>query len=63
MLFVTLNEARIENIRRELQDLPEELGAYYRFTTFEAAMGNFLGAIWKSRGLSDLSVYSLVQET
>jgi hypothetical protein len=61
MLFVTLNEARIENIRRELQDLPEELGAYYRFTTFEQAMGNFLGATWKSRGLSDLSVYSLVQ--
>jgi hypothetical protein len=62
MLFVTLHEARIENIRRELHDLPEELSAYYRFTTFEAAMGDFLGAIWKSRALSDLSVYSLVRE-
>ena len=62
MLFVTLQEARIENIRRELQDLPEELGAYYRFATFEAAMRDFLGAIWKSRLLTDLSVYPLVQE-
>ena len=26
MLFVTLQEARIENIRRELADLPDELG-------------------------------------
>ena len=62
MLFVTLNETRIENIRRELQDLPEELSAYYRFATFEAAMQDFLGAIWKSRLLTDLSVYPLVQE-
>jgi hypothetical protein len=62
MLFVTLNEARIENIRRELRDLPEELSVYYRFTTFDAAMEDFLGAIWKSRSLTDLSVYSLVRE-
>jgi hypothetical protein len=62
MLFVTLNETRIENIRRELSGLPEELSAYYRLTTFESAMRDFLGAIWKSRALSDVSFYSLVRE-
>jgi hypothetical protein len=63
LLFVTLNETRIENIRRELEDLPGELGDYYRLTTFKAAMGDFLGAIWKSRALSDMTVYPLVRES
>ena len=62
LLFVTLQEARIENIRGELADLSQDLAAYYRLTTFEEAMGDFLGAIWKSRSLTDLSVYSLVRE-
>jgi Replication-relaxation len=62
LLFVTLNETRIENIRRELQDLPEELSAYYRFTTFDAAMEDVLGAIWQSRQLSDTTRYPLVRE-
>jgi hypothetical protein len=62
VLFVTLNENRVENVRRELQDLTHELAVYYRFTTFDAAMGNFLGAIWKSRALSDTSVYPLVRD-
>ena len=62
MLFVTLQEARIENIRRELADLPKELSAYYRLTTYDEAMGDFLGAIWKSRLLSDTTTYPLVRE-
>jgi hypothetical protein len=62
MLFVTLGEERIENIRRELGNLPQELAAYYRFTTFDAAMGDFFSAIWKSRVLSDATVYPLVRE-
>jgi len=33
-----------------------------RVTTFEKAMGDFLGAIWKSRSLTDTNVYSLVRE-
>jgi hypothetical protein len=61
MLFVTLNEQRIENIRRELGNLPQELAAYYRFTTFDAAMGDFLGAIWKSRLMTDATLYPLVR--
>jgi Replication-relaxation len=63
MLFVTLTETRSENVRGELQDLEESLSDYYRFTTFEKAMGDFLGAIWKSRSITDVSVYPLVRET
>jgi hypothetical protein len=62
MLFVTLHEARIENIRRELLDLPEELSVFYRITTFDAAMRDFLGAIWQSRAFADTTVYPLVRE-
>jgi hypothetical protein len=62
LLFVTLQEARIENTRRELQDLPQDLSGYYRLTTFDQAMGDFLGAIWKSRLLTDETTYPLVRE-
>ena len=62
MLFITMNETRIEHIRRELSDLPEDLGGYYRFTTFAAAMGDFFSAIWLSRTLSDTTRHSLVRE-
>jgi protein involved in plasmid replication-relaxation len=62
MLFVTIQEARIENIRRELSDLPQDLSRYYRLTTFTRAMEDFLGAIWQSRHAFDLTAYSLVRE-
>jgi hypothetical protein len=62
LLFVTLQQARIENIRGELSDLPQELAAYYRLTTFDEAMGDFLGAIWKSRLATDSATYALVRE-
>jgi hypothetical protein len=61
LLFVTLNETRVENVRRETHDLPEKLAGYYRFTTYEQAMGDFLGPIWKSRLLSDTQIYPLVR--
>jgi hypothetical protein len=61
LLFVTLGEERIDNIRRELQVLPKELASYYRFATYEQAMGDFLGKIWKSRLLSDPQIYPLVR--
>ena len=61
MLFITLNQARVENIRREVRDLPADLAPYYRFTTYEQAMGDFLGRIWKSRLLSDQELYPLVR--
>jgi hypothetical protein len=61
LLFVTLNTACVENIRRELADLPAELSSYYRFTTYEQAAGDFLGRIWKSRLYSDSELYQLVR--
>ena len=61
MLFVTLQETRIDNIRRELIDLPQKLSVYYRISTFDAAMGDFLDAIWQSRLLSDTKRYPLVR--
>jgi len=42
-------------------NLPADLARYYRFTTYEKAMGDFLGAIWNSRLLADTTVYSLVR--
>jgi hypothetical protein len=62
LLFVTLTAVRVNNIRREMEELPAELANYYRFATFEAAMGDFLGTIWKSRSLADANVYSLVRD-
>ena len=59
---MTLTEARINNIRRELADLPDELSRYYRLTTFDAAMEDFLGAIWQSRSHGDKAFYPLVRE-
>jgi hypothetical protein len=61
MLFVTLNENRVENIRREMQDLPADLAPYYRLTTYEKAREDFLGRIWKSRLHSDAELYQLVR--
>jgi hypothetical protein len=62
LLFVTLSSERMGNILRHVQDLPMELSPYYRFTTFEEAMGDLLGPIWKSRSLADKQLYSLVRE-
>jgi hypothetical protein len=62
-LFVTLTDQRVENVRREMEDLPAELANYYRFTTYERAMGDFLSKVWKSRSVSDTNTYALVRET
>jgi hypothetical protein len=62
LLFVTLSLERMGNIPRHVQDLPVELSAYYRFTTFDEAMGDLFGPIWKSRSVADGKLYSLVRE-
>jgi hypothetical protein len=61
LLFVTLNDTRVENIRQKLKDLPADLAPYYRLTTYDQAMGDFLGKIWKSRLSSDTETYPLVR--
>ena len=58
---MTFGEGRVDNIRREMHDLPSELAPYYRFTTFERATADFLGPVWKTRSLSDDARYPLVR--
>lgn len=62
LLFITHTWQRIENIREETQDLPASLSDYYRFTTFEHALEDFFGKIWKSRVMNDAAIYPLVRE-
>ena len=62
LLFVTIGRERLEHIRGELQDLPSDLSDYYRFTTFDEAMGDFFGTVWKARLISDTKSYPLVRE-
>ena len=63
LLFVTFGQTRIDNIRQSSCALPAELSAYYRFTEYKAAMGDFLGAILrKARNARDNRLYSLVRE-
>jgi hypothetical protein len=45
-----------------MQDLSSDLADYYRLTTFEKAMGDFLAGNWQSRALTDTTVYPLVRE-
>ena len=61
LLFVTFGEQRVDNIRREMHDLPANLAMYYRFSTFELASREFLGAVWKTRSPSDNQRYPLVR--
>jgi hypothetical protein len=61
MLFVTVGDERVENIRRELSNLPSMFAPYFRLSTFENAMGDFFGPIWKSRVISDTNVHGLMQ--
>jgi hypothetical protein len=35
---------------------------YYRFTVFDDAMTDFLGAVWKNRNPADTTMYPLVKE-
>jgi hypothetical protein len=53
MLFVTLSDARINNIRRKLSDLSPEFHEYYFFNTHEAVMDDFFNQSWKSRDHQD----------
>jgi hypothetical protein len=62
LLFVTLTWDRIENIRAAVSDLSQELHPYYRLTTLDAAVDDFVGSVWKSRDVRDSLTYALVQQ-
>lgn len=62
LLFVTLTWDRIENIRAAVSNMQQDLHAYYRLTTLNAAVDDFVGSIWKSRDARDNLTYALVQQ-
>jgi hypothetical protein len=62
LLFVTFGEKRVDNVRREMRDLPAQYAPYFRFSTFERANENFLGAVWKTRSVTDDDFHALVRE-
>ena len=61
VLFVTNSEARVDNIRREMLDLPAALHPYYRFNTYERTAADFFNADWKARSPDDDRGYMLVR--
>lgn len=61
LLFVTLTETRIDNIRRALSDLPAGLADYYRFSTFDKSHADFFGAHWASRSPADANRYMIAR--
>ena len=61
LLFVTLTDARIDNIRRALADLPVGLADYYRFSTFDKAHADFFAAHWRSRSPTDQERYMIAR--
>ena len=61
LLFVTTGRERIDNISKEATRLSPRLHGYYRLTTFQEAITNFLGFIWKSRDAGDTVTHALVR--
>lgn len=49
LLFVTLKQERVDNIREAVSDLPAELHVFYRLAVFDRVVEDFLGAVWQSR--------------
>ena len=62
LLFVTIGQGRIDNIRQKLADLSPRYSDYYRFAEYAQATGDFFAPIWKARAVSDTRLYGLVKE-
>jgi hypothetical protein len=60
LLFVTIGQDRMTNIRAQSAKLPEQLHGYYRLAEFDAAVKDFLGPVWLSRDLSNTAPLALV---
>src|SRR3954447_1140029 len=61
VMFVTNSEVRVDNIRRQMLDLPVTLHPYYRFNTCERAAADFFNDQWKARSPDDDRGYMLVR--
>jgi hypothetical protein len=62
LLFVTMSEERIGNIRQACVSLPPQLHLYYRFATLSDVMMDFLGSVWLTRDSADTKRHALIQE-
>jgi hypothetical protein len=46
-----------------MADLPSRLHPYYRLTTYEQGVTDFLGLSWKSRDKKDKVIYALIAQS
>ena len=60
LLFVTTTAARVDNIRGKLKGLDEDFDEYFLFNTIESVKDNFFRKDWKSRSISDNTLYSVL---
>lgn len=60
LVFITLSEKRMENIRKELFDLPSEFHEYYMFNTYDVVVNNFFNQEWRMRSVEDNQKYGLL---
>ena len=61
MLFVTLGQERVNNVRKSLSDLPSEFHPFYRISVFDQVVEDFLGEVWQSRSPADEQMYRLTR--
>ena len=63
LLFVTVSEGRLANVRASLADLREESEEFYLFGLFGEVVEDFLGEVWRGRSPTDAGRYRLVADT
>jgi hypothetical protein len=59
LLFITLKQERVDNLREAVTDLPAEFSAFYRLAVFDRVVEDFLGEVWQSRLATDERRYRL----
>jgi hypothetical protein len=60
LLFITLSEKRMENIRGKLFDLPDKFHQYYMFNTYDVVVNDFFNNQWRVRSVEDNNGYGLL---
>lgn len=62
LLFITTTEARRDNMRGAMADLPPALHSYYRFNVLDTVLADFFNDQWRARSMSDDTNYRLIRE-
>ncbi len=60
LLFVTTLKNRVDNIRKEMLDLPSKFHKYYRFNSFDVVEADFFNNQWKTRSIEDDRGYKIM---